>query len=218
MSAKRRYLLLCPIARSLDAVGDRWSLLILRDLHAAPARFGELESGLGIATNLLTTRLGDLVDNGLVTRTVIDGRDHYTLTEIGRGTDRILWELARFGLLLNPEREPRPPGNLRSVVLPLRLALEAVSDRPTLSVRMIVDDEPFSVRTTTDKVVVDYGDTFTDTDPDIELSVGYEALLSLLERRVDPDQFAATQVSVTGGASRIPEFRAMLLEGFELID
>ena len=88
MSLKRRYQLLCPIARSLDAVGDRWALLVLRDLHAGPARFGELESGLGIATNLLTTRLADLIESGLVTRSSHEGRDHYELTDSGRATDR----------------------------------------------------------------------------------------------------------------------------------
>ncbi len=217
MSPKRRYLLLCPIARSLDALGDRWSLLILRDLHAGPARFGELETGLGIATNLLTTRLVDLVDNSLVTKAMVDGRTHYTLTAIGRRTDRILWELARFGLLLDPEPEPRSPGNLRSVVLPLRVALEAVNDRPSLSVRMTVDDQPFSIRTSDDSVAVDYGDTFGAGDPDIELAVGYTSLLQLLEGRVEPDDFATGYVSVMAGAARLPEFRAMLLRGFELV-
>jgi DNA-binding HxlR family transcriptional regulator len=218
MSSTRRYLLLCPIARSLDAVGDRWSLLILRDLHAGPARFGELETGLGIATNLLTTRLRDLIGNGMVTKMRIEGKTHYALTDVGRGTDRILWELARFGLLLDPEPEPRPPGNLRSVVLPLRFALEAVDDRPTLAVRMKVDRQPFSIRTSNDAVAVDYGDTFGDANPDIELAVGYEPLLALLERRVAPDDFATEHVSVTTGSDRLPEFRAMLLEGFELVD
>ena len=66
MTAKRRYRLLCPIARALDAVGDRWALLILRDLHAGPARYQELNEGLGIATNLLSTRLAELTDAGLL--------------------------------------------------------------------------------------------------------------------------------------------------------
>ena len=60
MTKKRHYQLLCPIARALDVIGDRWSLLILRDLHAGPARFQELHDGLGTASNLLTTRLGEL--------------------------------------------------------------------------------------------------------------------------------------------------------------
>jgi len=46
MTETRRYRLLCPIARALDRLGDRWALLVLRDLHAGPARFGELLDGL----------------------------------------------------------------------------------------------------------------------------------------------------------------------------
>ena len=68
MSTRRGYQLLCPIARTLDRVGDRWSLLILRDLHAGPARFTELQEGLGLASNLLSSRLRDLTDDGLVSR------------------------------------------------------------------------------------------------------------------------------------------------------
>ena len=66
MSTRRGYDLVCPIARALDRVGDRWTLLILRDLHAGPARFSDLETGLGIASNLLSSRLRDLNDDGLV--------------------------------------------------------------------------------------------------------------------------------------------------------
>ena len=69
MASSRRYRLLCPIARALDRIGDRWTLLILRDLHAGPARFSELQTGLaGIATNLLTDRLQQLMTDGLVVK------------------------------------------------------------------------------------------------------------------------------------------------------
>jgi DNA-binding HxlR family transcriptional regulator len=57
MTAKRRYRLLCRIAQALDVVGDRWVPLIVRDLLAGPARFQDLETRLGIARNLLSTRL-----------------------------------------------------------------------------------------------------------------------------------------------------------------
>lgn len=80
MTAKRRYRLLRPIARALDAVGDRWALLIVRDLHAGPARFHDLETGLGIATNLLSTRLTELTEAGLIEKSTAVGRGVYQLT------------------------------------------------------------------------------------------------------------------------------------------
>ena len=65
----RRYRLLCPIARALDRVGDRWTLLILRDLHAGPARFVDVQASLpGLAPNLLTKRLRQLEADGLICR------------------------------------------------------------------------------------------------------------------------------------------------------
>ncbi len=116
MTAKRHYNLLCPIARALDAVGDRWTLLILRDLHAGPARYQELHVGLGIATNLLSTRLTELTDSGLIHKP--SEGNAYELTDLGRRTDRILWELSQFGGALDRDPDPREPGNLRTLALP----------------------------------------------------------------------------------------------------
>lgn len=145
MTRKRPYQLLCPIARTLDVVGDRWALLILRDLHAGPARFQQLHEGLGMATNLLTTRLAELTESGLIEKLDIDQHSAYALTDLGRHTDLVLWELSRFGGLLDPEPDPRKPGNLRTIALPLRIILNTVEDRPNLTVRLIIDDETFTI-------------------------------------------------------------------------
>ena len=69
MAGSRKYQLICPIDRALDRIGDVWTLLILRDLHAGPAGFSDLQSGLdGIASNLLTNRLQEPIGGGLVRR------------------------------------------------------------------------------------------------------------------------------------------------------
>ena len=122
MSTRRGYDLVCPIARALDRVGDRWTLLILRDLHAGPARFSDLETGLGTASNLLSSRLRDLIDDGLITRTDTGA---YALTSIGEHTAGLILELSNLGLLFDPPPEPKQPGNLRTVYLPLRETLRA---------------------------------------------------------------------------------------------
>lgn len=70
-SARRSYGQFCGLARSLDVIGDRWSLLIVRELLVGPRRFGALQQGLpGIATNLLTNRLRQLEHDGVVARQV----------------------------------------------------------------------------------------------------------------------------------------------------
>lgn len=207
----RRYQLLCPISRALDTVGDRWALLILRDLHAGPARFGELESGLGIASNLLTTRLGDLTEAGLVRRSDDGPRSPHELTDLGRQTERLLWELARFGSLLEREPEPRPPGNLRTVLIPLRMMLRAVGDRPDVSVLLRVDGEQFLIDSDETDVSVTYRPSHVDGElpaADVVLDTGYEALLDVSEGRLDLAEFA-DRTTVVAGADRAGEVLAM---------
>ena len=94
MNKPRRYRLLCPIARALDRIGDRWTLLILRDLHAGPARFSDLQSGLGgIASNLLAGRLQQLLEDGLARRRDAGfGVTVYELTETGAKSADLLFE------------------------------------------------------------------------------------------------------------------------------
>src|SRR4051812_5948278 len=81
----KSYGLDCPIARTLDVVGDRWTLLIIRDLLRGIAKYQDLLDSLhGISTNLLAERLGRLVEEGLVTRTLYSDkppRAEYHLTE-----------------------------------------------------------------------------------------------------------------------------------------
>jgi len=206
MTAKRHYNLLCPISRSLDAVGDRWALLILRDLHAGPARYQELHEGLGIATNLLSTRLNELTEIGLIHKPV--GHSAYELTDLGRRTDRILWELARFGGSLYRDPDPREPGNLRTLALPLRIILESVPDRPDLIARLHVDDDVFTVVSTPATVDVRYGDESLPAD--VVLQTGYEAFLDVAEGLMPAEDFVAHHVEVIEGAQNAATFFALM--------
>jgi len=89
----------CPIARSLDAIGDWWSLLIVREALFDRRRFGEFQKSLGLARNILTVRLRALVDRGiLATAPASDGSvyQEYVLTPKGRGTFPILVALRQW--------------------------------------------------------------------------------------------------------------------------
>lgn len=91
----RSYGQFCGVARSLDVVGDRWSLLIVRELLARPCRFTDLRTGLpGIARNLLAERLRSLQKAELVTRE----DDRYILTDRGRALQPVLRELVRWSV------------------------------------------------------------------------------------------------------------------------
>jgi DNA-binding HxlR family transcriptional regulator len=90
----------CPIARSLEKVGEWWSILILRDAFAGKTRFDEFQQSLGIAPNMLTRRLASLVDAGMLERrpySVRPPRDEYLLTQRGRDFRTVLVALLAFG-------------------------------------------------------------------------------------------------------------------------
>jgi DNA-binding HxlR family transcriptional regulator len=102
LSTSRSYDLNCPIAKSLDLMGDRWTLLILRDLFIfSSCRYVELRENLtGISPTLLSQRLKDLINNGLIEQfeTPESGHLAYRLTVRGKETKPILVALAKFGL------------------------------------------------------------------------------------------------------------------------
>jgi DNA-binding HxlR family transcriptional regulator len=100
---RRNYNQNCPIARGLDVLGERWTLLILRELVGGPRRYGDLRAELpGIATNLLAERLKELQGAGLVHRADLPapiGRTVYTLSDMGwQRVLPILQSIAWFGL------------------------------------------------------------------------------------------------------------------------
>ncbi len=134
----------CGLARALDVVGDRWSLLIVRQLLVAPARYGELLAGLpGVATNLLSTRLRNLESAGVVERR--PARDanavEYTLTEWGSGLREPIDALIRWSepLMISG------PGSDQFQVEWLMVALPALlrdkqSSRKAINIGFAVDD------------------------------------------------------------------------------
>ncbi len=90
----------CPIARSLERVGEWWSMLILRDAFAGLTRFDEFQKNLGIAPNMLSRRLAALVEAGMLERRRYSARpprDEYVLTERGRDFRDVLMAMLAFG-------------------------------------------------------------------------------------------------------------------------
>jgi DNA-binding HxlR family transcriptional regulator len=131
----RRYDDPCGIARALDVVGDRWALLVVRELIFGPKRFSQLRDGLnGVSPNVLSQRLRDLEDGGILRRHALDPPAAvavYELTPRGLALEPILLELGRWG-----SREPMPAAGQLSASAVL-LALRTVFD-PTAADDAIV--------------------------------------------------------------------------------
>ncbi len=154
-----------PDARALDLVGDKWTLLIVRDLAAGPRRFVELQRVLpGISTEQLRSRLNRMVADGMLTRKryrEVPPRVDYELTERARGLLPILGELARWGYewAWSPPRASESvdigaifrlaPGLLRSQSVPIATAQLTVHDteggREPLSYALSVSPERVAI-------------------------------------------------------------------------
>jgi DNA-binding HxlR family transcriptional regulator len=101
MSGMRSYGDPCGVARGLDVIGERWALLVIRDLLLGPKRFNDLQAGLpGISPNVLTQRLRDLTEHGVVQRRDLPPPARvrlYELTDWGRALEPLLLHLGRWG-------------------------------------------------------------------------------------------------------------------------
>jgi len=109
MADRRSYRQFCGLARSLDIVGERWTLLLVRELLLGPRRYSDLlESLPGLTTNLLASRLKQLEGDGLVAKTPLAGSraTAYQLTERGAALEPVIMELGRWGGALMDA--PRP--------------------------------------------------------------------------------------------------------------
>jgi DNA-binding HxlR family transcriptional regulator len=102
--AKRSYKQNCALAQASDLIGERWSLLLVRDLLVGPRRFNELSRSLkGIGSNLLAARLKELEAAGIIERQTSDAGAHlYALTEVGQALEPALLALVRWGLSYGP--------------------------------------------------------------------------------------------------------------------
>ena len=154
MPTTRRYNDPCGIARALDVIGDRWALLVVRELIFGSKRFVQLRDGLGgVSPNVLTQRLRDLESAGVVRRDVLDPPASvtiYKLTHRGRALEPILLELGRWG-----SQEPVTTSHEMSVNA-LFLALKTVFD-PDMAV-----DATFALRVDGDWFRVTVADHWID--------------------------------------------------------
>ncbi|WP_274427269.1 winged helix-turn-helix transcriptional regulator [Chelativorans sp. YIM 93263] len=129
----------CPSARSLDVIGDWWSLLIVRDAFEGLTRFSEFQKSLGIAKNILTDRLRTLVSRGILEAVPAGGsgsRTEYKLTAMGRDLFPVMVALRQFG-----ERHLFGPGEEHSVLVDREKGLPVALDIRTQDGRTIGPDE-----------------------------------------------------------------------------
>ena len=120
----KSYSQICGIARALDLIGDRWTILILRDLLLGPLHYAELLRNLeGITSNLLASRLTHLVAHGLVERQGRQKQAPYALTPAGLTVEPVLFALGAWGWSFLDLRDPTATRNLRWALVSLKRRL-----------------------------------------------------------------------------------------------
>ncbi|GGO39805.1 winged helix-turn-helix transcriptional regulator [Streptomyces lasiicapitis] len=144
---RRSYDQYCAAARALDAVGDRWTLLIVRELLAGPRRYTDLHADLpGVSTDVLASRLKDMEQVGLASRRRLAPPASsyvYELTDRGRELLPVLRALAAWGAPELAERRPTDAVRAHWFALPLLGALGSSSEEGLLEVRL--DEGEFHV-------------------------------------------------------------------------
>lgn len=175
----------CGLARALDRIGDRWTLLIVRELLVGPQRFADLRAALpGIATNLLSARLRHLTADGLVTRRRLEPPAAvfvYEATELGRGLEPAVLALTRWGGNWMGERGG-DEFSARWLVIALRAVLDAErAAEADVTAELRVDGAILHVRARDGRLDVGVGAA---SDADIVLEADGPTLLGIAAGRL----------------------------------
>jgi DNA-binding HxlR family transcriptional regulator/putative sterol carrier protein len=198
----------CPVAHSLDLVGERWALLIVRDLLHGPKRYTDLLASLGgISTNMLASRLRDLEEGDVVRKTRLPppaASTVYELTEYGAELGEVLYALGRWGARSLGPPEPTdalPADWLQNAVRATFDPNAAGGVHATYELR--AGDERALIR-------VDDGaltDADAESEPDLVVETDAPTLFRLVARELDPEAaLAQGLVRVEGDRAALARF------------
>jgi DNA-binding HxlR family transcriptional regulator len=209
----RSYNQYCGLAYALDIVGERWTILIIRELIAGPRRFTDLVEGLpGISTNLLAERLKSLEQQGMLRRRVLPppaASTVYELTSLAQALETSLLELGKWGSqFVPPSAEGATVLNVGSYALTLKTFFrpeqaQAVNETYELH----IDNEVLRVRIKAGEIDVRQGEN---QNADVIFYTDMPTYLGLLQRKIQPDE------AISGGLIRIEGDPAALTRFLEL--
>jgi DNA-binding HxlR family transcriptional regulator len=176
---------LCPLARALDVVGDRWAMLVVRELVLGPRRYSDLADGLpGIGTNILAARLAGLQQAGIITRHTLPRPTPvtvYQLTGAGRALQPAIGALGAWGAAHG--RPPAQGDALRPAWLLIRALGHPTTLRGNNVCQMNIDGEVFCLTAGPAGLRIQAG---APPDPDAQITLSLDALTALLTSPAPP--------------------------------
>jgi DNA-binding HxlR family transcriptional regulator len=209
MAGNRSYGEQCGVARSLDVIGERWALLIVRELLLGPKRFNDLLAGLpGASPNVISQRLRELVADGVIAQRELPPPARvrvYELTDWGRELEPVVVHLGRWG-----GRAPLPEGahaGLDSVLV----AIQATADpaRVTGRYELHIGADAFAIDGTSGSVRIRRG---TADRPDATATIDPEAFFALvLGQRPVADAIASGDLRLSGRPDAAERLTDLLL-------
>jgi DNA-binding HxlR family transcriptional regulator len=209
---QRQYRQHCAIAKSLDLLGDRWTLLVVRDLLDGPKRYVDLLDGLvSIPTDTLAARLKELERHDLVERFRLDppaAQVVYRLTERGREIEPIVDAYARWGRPLIEARDPDDAVRPEWLARALRALVRPDRNGVDLVVAMRTPDGDCTVRITDDRVER----VASDTAAHVTLTGAVDALASALDPTQVTGLLADGRLAIEGARSRVRQLARVLDE------
>ena len=211
----RTYGQVCPLAKTLDVVGDRWSLLIVRELMIrGPSRYTDIRSGLpGIATNLLADRLRELETAGIIRREEAPppvATTLFHLTPRGEELRPVLRAMASWGIPLLHESVGRGGFRSRWLASPAALYLsDSTPDLPPVAIEVRTGDEPMIIETVGGAVRARPGSS---QHPDAVISGPPRTVIDLLVGQVDLAEAIAEGLQLEGNPEALGRVQPHALE------
>lgn len=208
MAGRRRYDDGCAVAQALDVVGERWALLIVRDLLLGPKRFTDLLAGLpGASSDVVTQRLRDLAEAGVVRRRRLPPPASawvYELTRWGAELEQVVLGLAGWAHSSSRMRYDLPLG-ADSLLLSLKMLFDGdLAEGMSANIGLQIGDERFAIRVANSQMSVARGEG---DNPDAVIDTDTATLLSIVraEQSVD-DALAGGRLRLRGNRSVVDNF------------
>jgi len=210
MAGKRRYEDGCAFAQALDLVGERWALLVIRELVFGPKRFTDLKADLtGIATNVLSQRLTDLEQAGIVVKKELPPPARvqvYDLTDWGRDLAPIFRVMGRWAAR-SPHLKTGWPLSVNAALLSLGAMFDAArAEGFAAGIELRLDGQPFAVTVRDGRLTVDPG---LHEAPDVVVTGDQNSLLPVLYAGMPLNDAMRSGLRVTGDVGVLRRFATL---------